>query len=142
MADGRGLPPRRAWEGIRPVFDPRAWAGRGEEELGMTQRSAWYVPALAALVLAGCGARQDDLAVAACRAAIAERLAGKSWTIENAEFKAGYKVGDPGLAEIVAPVYFDRGLPAEKKQTVTCRVQFDPNNAAAEPSVIGLVFQW
>lgn len=142
MADSRGLPPRRAWEGIRLVFDPRAWAGRVEEELGMKQRSAWYVPALAALFLAGCGAKPDDLAVTACKAAVAERLSGKTWSIVDDEFKAGYKPGDPGLAEIVAPVYFDRGLPAETKQTVTCRVQFDPNNAAAEPSVIGLVFQW
>ena len=108
----------------------------------MKQHRAWYLPALAALALVGCGKSPDDLAVAACKAAVAERLTGKTWSIVDAEFKSGYKAGDPGLAEIVAPVYFDRGLPGESKQTVTCRVQFDPNNAAAEPAVIGLVFQW
>lgn len=108
----------------------------------MKLRKTWYLPALVALALAGCGAKPEDLAISACKAAVSERLAGKTWSIVDDEFKSGYKAGDPGLAEIVAPVYFDRGLPAETRQTVTCRVQFDPNNAAAEPSVIGLVFQW
>lgn len=95
-----------------------------------------------ALLLAGCGAGPGDLAVSACRKAVAERLADKSWEIVDAEFKAGYTSGEPGLGEITAPVYFDRGLPAEKRQTVTCRVQFDTARPEAEPSVVGLVFQW
>jgi hypothetical protein len=102
----------------------------------------WWLTAGLALALAGCGKAPDDLAVAACKAAVSERLAGKTWSVADEEFKSGYKAGDPGLAEIVAPVYFDKGLPSETRQTVTCRVQFDANNAAAEPSVIGLVFQW
>jgi hypothetical protein len=98
-------------------------------------------PALA-LLLAGCGAGPDDLAVSACRKAVTERLAGKSWELVDDEFKAGYKATEAGLGEITAPVYFDRGLPVETRQTVTCRVQFDSARPEAEPSVVGLVFQW
>ena len=108
----------------------------------MKQRRGWFLPALAAAALAGCATSQDDLAIGACKAAVTDRLTGKTWSIVDSEFRDGYKPGDPGLAEIVAPVYFDRGLPGESKQTVTCRVRFDPNNPSAEPAVIGLVFQW
>jgi hypothetical protein len=108
----------------------------------MRQTKRWWVPALLAIALAGCGQSPQDLAIAACKTAVTERLTGKTWSVVDEEWKAGYKPGDPGLAEIVAPVYFDKGLPAETRQTVTCRVQFDANNAAAPPSVIGLVFQW
>jgi hypothetical protein len=101
-----------------------------------------YVLLFAALALAGCGKTPDDLAIEACKAAVSERLAGKAWSMVDDELKAGYKAQDAGAAEVVAPVYFDRGLPAESKQTVTCRVQFDANDPAAAPSVIGLVFQW
>jgi hypothetical protein len=106
------------------------------------KKAWWCLPAALAIVLAGCGKSPDDLAVAACKAAVSERLTGKTWSVVDEEWKGGYKAGDPGLAEIVAPVYFDKGLPAETRQTVTCRVQFDAADAAAEPSVIGLVFQW
>lgn len=106
------------------------------------KKSWWLFPAALAIALAGCGKAQDDLAIVACKAAVSERLTGKTWSVVDEEWKSGYKPGDPGLAEIVAPIYFDKGLPAEKKQTVTCRVQFDAANAAAPPSVIGLVFQW
>lgn len=108
----------------------------------MRQSIRWSFAAVLAMALAGCGQSPDDLAIAACKAAVTERLTGKSWTVVDDEWKAGYKAGEPGLAEVIAPVYFDKGLPAESKQTVTCRVQFDANNAAAPPSVIGLVFQW
>jgi hypothetical protein len=38
-------------------------------------------------------------------------------------------------------VYFDKGLPGESRQDVTCRVQAGAS-ADAPPSVIGLTFQW
>ncbi|MCE3003749.1 MAG: hypothetical protein LW860_13780 [Xanthomonadaceae bacterium] len=108
----------------------------------MRKAMRWSFAAALAMALAGCGQSPDDLAITACKTAVAERLTDKTWSVVDDEWKAGYKAGDPGLAEIVAPVYFDKGLPAETTQTVTCRVQFDPNNASAPPSVIGLVFQW
>jgi hypothetical protein len=108
----------------------------------MRHAMRWWVPLALAAGLAGCGQSPDDLAVGACKAAVTERLVGKTWSVDDDEWKAGYKAGDPGLAEIVAPVYFDKGLPTETTQTITCRVQFDANDAAAPPSVIGLVFQW
>ena len=113
----------------------RAWPWRSR----MSKR---FVVGLMVLALAACGQAPDDLAGAACKAAVAERLSGKAWSMVDDELKAGFKAQDAGAAEIVAPVYFDRGLPVESKQTVTCRVQFDVNDAAAPPAVVGLVFQW
>jgi hypothetical protein len=97
---------------------------------------------MAVLALAGCGTTPAELAAAACKAAVAERLTAKQWSMVDDEIKVGFKAQDAGAAEIIAPVYFDRGLPTESKQTVTCRVQFDATDATAAPSVIGLVFQW
>ncbi|MFN7553352.1 MAG: hypothetical protein ACK59M_11470 [Pseudomonadota bacterium] len=108
----------------------------------MKRSKHWLPASVAAVMLAGCGSSQEELAVAACKAAVSERLQGKVWSLVDSEFRSGYRTGEPGLAEIVAPVYFDKGLPAETQQRVTCRVQFDPANASAEPAVIGLIFQW
>lgn len=95
---------------------------------------------LLALLLTGCTASKQDRAVAACREAIAERLEGKSWTVVDAELKRGYRAVDAEFSEIGAPVYFEKGLPSETRQTFSCRLRFDP--AQSEPAVVGLVFQW
>jgi len=47
-----------------------------------------------------------------------------------------------GVMTLTSVVVFDKGLPGESKQTLECKVQFDPKNAAADPSVIGMTFQW
>jgi hypothetical protein len=104
-------------------------------------KSLRVVPIGMALWLTACGTSPADLAVAACQSAIAERLTGKSYTLAEADLKAGYKALDSGLAELTAPVYFDKGLPGERRQDVTCRVQAGAS-ADAPPSVVGLTFQW
>ncbi len=104
-------------------------------------KSRLVVPIGMALCLAACATSPADLAVAACRSAIAERLGGKSYTLADADLKSSYKTLDTGLAELTAPVYFDKGLPGESRQDVTCRVQAGAA-ADAPPSVIGLTFQW
>jgi len=93
------------------------------------------------VLLTACGSSPADLAVAACQSAIAESLRGKPYVLADSDLKSGYRALDTGLAELVAPVYFNKGLPAEKRQEVTCRVQADAA-VDAPPAVIGLVFQW
>ena len=99
------------------------------------------VPIGMALWLTACGTSPADLAVAACQSAIAERLVGKTYSLADADLKSGYKAIDTGIAELTAPVYFDKGLPGESRQDVTCRVQAAAA-PDAPPSVIGLTFQW
>jgi hypothetical protein len=95
-----------------------------------------------ALALAGCAKSPADLAALACRKAVAERLGDKVYEMVDEELVGGYKPGDGAIAEISAPIYFDKGLPAETRQTLNCRVQFDPAKSGAEPAVIGMMFQW
>ena len=100
------------------------------------------VVALAILALSGCAKSNRDLAIDACHKAVAERLDNKLYVLSHDTMARGFKSEDGGLAEITASVVFDQGLPAENRQTMTCRVQFDASQPEHEPNVISLVFQW
>lgn len=97
---------------------------------------------LLALALSACGGG-SNAAVEACRKAVEEKLAGKNFEISVADMAANVHGTDQAnISEVTSTVVFDPRLHGEKRQQFTCRVQFDPNNAAAEPAVIGLVFVW
>lgn len=95
-----------------------------------------------ALVLAGCGADRNDLVVSACETEIRQRLAGQSYTLDRADMRRNVGFTDAQRAELGSSVVFDKGLPTEKTQTYTCRVQFDPNRPDAPPNVQSIMFQW
>ena len=100
------------------------------------------VAVAAALLLAGCGAKPEQLAVNACQKAVTEKLSGKSFEIDAADMLAKIQKQSDTVMQINSTVFFDKGLPAETKQTFECRVQFDPNNMSNEPSVTFLQFTW
>ena len=94
-----------------------------------------------AVLLSGCGAKPEEAAVAACQKAVNEKLAGKSFEIDAADMLGKIQKQSETEMQITSTVYFDKGLPAETKQTVDCRVRFDPNNKKAEPFVF-VQFTW
>lgn len=96
----------------------------------------------AAVLVAGCGAKPEQRAVDACAKEITTRLSGKSFEIDPKDMLGKVEKPADGVMQINSTVYFDKGLPAETKQTFDCRVQFDPANAAAEPKVTSLNFIW
>lgn len=99
------------------------------------------VAVAAALMLAGCGANPQQSAVAACQKEVAKKLAGKSFEIDAADMLAKVQKHSETEMQLSFTVFFDKGLPAETRQTVDCRVQFDPKNPKAEPFVF-IQFNW
>ncbi|HET6604819.1 MAG TPA: hypothetical protein VFG21_11545 [Xanthomonadaceae bacterium] len=95
---------------------------------------------LAALALSACGGGDSDHAIAACKAAIAEKLANKNYRISEAEMRAGVTEEQADLMHVSAPIVFDPGLPREYTQTFDCRVRFTAGKD--EPDVISLNFVW
>lgn len=98
--------------------------------------------AAVALVLTACGASPDQRAVDACRNAIAEKMSGKSYEIDAKDMLVKLQKQDSNTVTITSMLFLDKGLPAETKQSFECRVQFDPNDPKAEPSIVGLTFTW
>jgi hypothetical protein len=91
------------------------------------------------LMLAGCGGSRNDTAADACGKAIADKLAGKNFSLDNKEMIQGAKDESPEVVVIASTVVFDRGLSTEYKQTFDCRVRLENGKPA---SVIGLQFNW
>lgn len=95
-----------------------------------------------ALLLTACGASPDQRAVDACRDAIAEKMTGKTWEIDEKDMLVKLQKQDNNTVAISSVLFLDKGLPAETQQTFECRAQFDPNNPKAVPSIVGLTFTW
>ena len=100
------------------------------------------VAVAAAVLLSGCGAKPEQLAVSACQKAVTEKLAGKSFELDAADMVAKVQKQSDTVLQVNSTVFFDKGLPAETKQTFDCRVQFDANDMSKEPSVTSLQFNW
>jgi hypothetical protein len=96
----------------------------------------------AAALLAGCGAKPEQRAVDACQKAVTQKLAGKSFELDADDMLAKVQKQSDTVMQINSTVFFDKGLPAETKQTFDCRVQFDANDAAKEPVVTFMQFNW
>ena len=95
-----------------------------------------------ALALGACGQSNEKRAVAACEKAIAAKLAGKGFDLDQKDMLAKAKADGDNVIALSSSVVFDKSLPSESKQTFDCRVQFDPKNPSAEPAVQTLQFTW
>ena len=95
-----------------------------------------------ALLLGGCGTSNEKRAVDACQKAIAAKLAGKGFDLDQKDMLAKAKADGDNVIALNSTVVFDKGLPTESKQTFDCRVQFDPKNPKADPAVQALQFTW
>jgi hypothetical protein len=94
------------------------------------------------LSVTACGKGPEKRAVEVCQKAIADKLAGKTFDVDSKDMMAKAKSEPNGAMTLSSVVVFDKGLPGESKQTVECKVQFDPKNAAADPSIVGMSFVW
>lgn len=94
------------------------------------------------LTLSACGKSPEKRAIAVCQKAIAEKLAGKTYDVDEKDMLAKAKSEANGVMTTGSVVVFDKGLPSESKQTMECKVQFDPKNPDADPAVIGMSFLW
>ncbi len=96
------------------------------------------VMALIAL-LAGCGGRNED-ALAACEAAIAERMDGKRYRLDSQAFAASAREESGQVLVLTGEVVIDPGLSGEQRQSVECKTRFVAGQA--RPDVISLNFVW
>src|SRR5512140_1373869 len=91
------------------------------------------------LPLAGCSHGRNDDAADACRGAIADKLAGKTFRIDPADMVRHAHDESTDVVATSSTIVFDKGLSTEYSQTFDCRVRFEKGKA---PSVIGLQFNW
>jgi hypothetical protein len=99
-------------------------------------------PLLAAaclLLLAGCGNSRNNAAVDACSKAIADKISGKSFTLERKDMVSHAKDESTDVVSIASTIVFDKGLSTEYQQTFDCRVRFDKDKVS---DVIHLQFNW
>ena len=91
------------------------------------------------LILSACGASRNDAAADACGKAIADKLAGKSFSLDHADMARGAKAESGDVLDVASTIVFDKGLSTEYSQTFDCRVRFE---AGKPPGVIGMQFNW
>jgi hypothetical protein len=97
------------------------------------------VSALGLLLLAGCGSNQNEAAADACGKAIADKLGGKSFSLDRDDMSARAKSESADVVAITSTIVFDKGLSTQYQQTFDCRVRLGSGRAA---DVIGLQFNW
>lgn len=90
-------------------------------------------------LLAGCGGREGD-ALAACEAAIAERLEGKTYRLEAEAMRASARAEGEDVLVLTGTVVIDPGMTHEQQQTVECKARFTAGQS--RPDVISLNFVW
>ena len=95
--------------------------------------------AMCLLLLTACGAGRNDSAADACSKAIADKLAGKNFSVDHKDMIRGAKDESPEVVAITSAIVFDAGLSTEYKQTFDCRVRLENGKPA---SVIGMQFNW
>ncbi len=92
-----------------------------------------------AALLAGCGGRSAE-AWAVCEAAIAERLAGKTYRLDPKAIRASAREEGENVLVLSGEVVLDPGMTHEQRQTLECKARFTPGQA--RPDVISLNFVW
>ena len=102
-------------------------------------RSVKPLLAAACPLLAGCGNSRNNAAVDACSKAIADKVTGKSFTLERKDMGSHAKDESADVVSIASTIVFDKGLSTQYQQTFDCRVRLDNGKAA---DVIGLQFNW
>jgi hypothetical protein len=95
--------------------------------------------ALCLLLVTACSGDRNDSAADACGKAIADKLAGKTFSIDAKQMSQGARDESPDVVVIASTIVFDKGLSTEYKQTFDCRVRFENGKPA---SVIGMQFNW
>ena len=98
-----------------------------------------FVAAMCLLLLTACGGSRNDSAADACGKAIADKLAGKNFSLDSKDMTQGAKDESPEVVVIASTIVFDKGLSTEYKQTFDCRVRLENGKPA---SVIGMQFNW
>ena len=91
------------------------------------------------LLLAGCGNSRNNAAVDACSKAVADKVTGKSFTLERKDMANHAKDESTDVVSIASTIVFDKGLSTEYQQTFDCRVRFDKDKVS---DVIYLQFNW
>ena len=102
-------------------------------------RSVKPLLAAACLLLAGCGNSRNNAAVDACSKAIADKVTGKSFTLERKDMGSHAKDESADVVSIASTIVFDKGLSTQYQQTFDCRVRFDKDKVS---DVIYLQFNW
>ena len=95
------------------------------------------LPAAAALLLAACGGGRSDAAADACGKAIADKLAGKTFSLDRKDMAARAKDESADVVLVGSTITFDKGLSTEYQQTFDCRVRIGKST-----DVIYLQFNW
>lgn len=91
------------------------------------------------LLLGACGGGRNDSAADACKAAIADKLGDKNYTLDRAAMVRGASNESADIVRVSSTIVFDKGLSTEYTQTFDCRVRFESGKA---PGVIGMQFNW
>ena len=91
------------------------------------------------LLLAGCGNSRNDAAIDACSKAIADKVTGKTFTLERKDMGSHARDESADVVSIASTIVFDKGLSTQYQQTFDCRVRFDKDKVS---DVIYLQFNW
>lgn len=103
-------------------------------------RSFRLLPALLCwLLLGGCGNSRHDAAIDACSKAIADKITGKTFSLDRKDMGNHAKDESTDVVSISSTIVFDKGLSTEYQQTFDCRVRYDKNKVS---DVIYLQFNW
>ena len=97
------------------------------------------LPAACLLLVAGCAASRNDGAVDACGKAIADKLGGKTFSLDRGDMTGHARDESADIVVVSSTVTFDKGLSTEYRQTFDCRVRVANGKAT---DVIGLQFNW
>ncbi|HEY2395427.1 MAG TPA: hypothetical protein VGH81_05505 [Rudaea sp.] len=97
------------------------------------------VPAACLLLLTGCGSNRNQTAADACGKAIADKLGGKTFSLDHDDMATHAKGESADVIALASTIVFDKGLSTEYRQTFDCRVRLENGKAA---DVIGLQFNW
>lgn len=102
-------------------------------------RATTLILAALSVSLGACGGGRNDEAAEACKAAVADKLEGKNFTLDRAAMARGASSESGDIVRVASTVVFDKGLSTEYAQTFECRVRFENGKT---PSVIGMQFDW
>jgi hypothetical protein len=91
------------------------------------------------VLLAGCGNSRDNAAIDTCSKAIADKITGKTFSLDRKDMGNHVKDESADIVSISSTIVFDKGLSTEYQQTFDCRVRYDKNKVS---DVIYLQFNW
>ena len=90
-------------------------------------------------LLAGCGNSRNNAAIDACSKAIADKISGKTFSLDRKDMGDHAKDESADVVSISSTIVFDKGLSTEYQQTFDCRVRYDKDKVS---DVIYLQFNW